>query len=549
MSERKGIIGFLQNLVTRNKPSDLSRIQLVDSGKSWTSNVDISHNDIIVGTIDRVANTISKAVAVHINNRGIQKTSSYYKLLNVRPNEMMPPTMFHYMVTFQLFRNSNALIFIEFDERTKKPKQLLPIDWSSAEFLRDSRGRLYVKTYINSTQYILLYDEIIHLRRNFRSGIFGTDPSQDVQQVTNLLDVNNQALIAAVANNGNLKAIIEMKLQLKDDKLKAYKDKFVSDYVNDLNTSGIGIVDSVAGFKELKNDYKFVEGEQGKELRERIYAYFGINEGIAKADFTEDQYTAFIEMTAEPIIKQMNEEYTYKLFTDDEINKGNKIVFKTDKMQVASLANKGKYIESIFTNAGVATLNEARAILDLSPSESEFADTNRVSLNNVDVNIVNEYQMERARQVGRTPVQKSDNISVDDQPSNAFDFSVDLELTNYPCSGDDKTITLKNSNHKQFDFFFAKKINEKHPDLFEKITDASLINNFKMLEQIRDRESDDRELTTLQKAWLKIREKQIEQYMKSEKLDDIIKIIQYGGVVEKGQDFMKSLINKEIEKE
>lgn len=500
-NERKGVFGFLGRLVGRGM-ANLNRIQFVQNGsKSFVSSANIDNDDIVVSTIDRVANTLSKTIADHRINGVSVKKSNILRLLNFRPNEIMPATMFYYMIAFQLFVNSNAIVFIEFDENTGKPKQLLPIDWNSCEMLQDPDGKLFVRVNVNGRSYTLPYESIIHLRRNFRSGIFGTSTSEDIQSTVNLLLSDNQGMIDAISKNGTLRAIIKTGTSVKRDELKAYQSGFVADYIGNLNTSGIAAIDSKAEFMELKNDYTFLDKDKSNFLRENIYRYFGVNGSIVEADFSEEQYTAFIEMTIEPILRQMNEEFTFKLFTESELVKGNTLTFRSDKMQAASIVSKGKLVK-IGLDTGAMTLNEARSVLDLPKIDVPLADTPRVSLNNVDVNLVSEYQIERAK--GTTTLISEGKIK-----------------------------TFKDSKFVQFDYFYSKSISEKFN------LDLSRWG------QVRDRIKADEELSGTDLLWLDQRENFINLYKDSSEPLSLLKLIEYGGVATMGAEEMKSVLKND----
>ena len=44
-------------------------------------------------------------------------------------------------------------------------------------------------------------------------------------------------------------------------------------------------------------------------------------------------------------------------------------------------------------------------------------------------------------------------------------------MTNFPTKGEDKKISLRNSNHPQFDFDFASNVKEQTPEIFARLYD------------------------------------------------------------------------------
>ena len=80
-----------------------------------------------------------------------------------------------------------------------------------------------------------------------------------------------------------------------------------------------------------------------------------------------NEWNSFYEGQIEPVNKQMQGEYTRKLFTRKERGFGNAIMFDSSSLAYASMSTKLGLVQMV--DRGAMTPNEWRLILNLSPLE------------------------------------------------------------------------------------------------------------------------------------------------------------------------------------
>ena len=98
---------------------------------------------------------------------------------------------------------------------------------------------------------------------------------------------------------------------------------------------------------------------------ERIYCAFNTNKKIVDSSRTEEEWNAYFDAEVEPVLIQMNGEYTRKLFTRKERSFGNRIVFESSNWDSASISTKLGL--SNMVDRGALTPNEWRAAFNLAP--------------------------------------------------------------------------------------------------------------------------------------------------------------------------------------
>ena len=145
------------------------------------------------------------------------------------------------------------------------------------------------------------------------------------------------------------------------------------------------------------------------------------------------------------------------------------------------------------------------------------------------------------RQVVEAPIQNEDEQENED--IEAFElFNYDLK-TNFPNKNDNKQIILKNSKYPTFDYDFALMIKEKYPKIWSK--GGNIRGNEAFDYWTQAREGKDSELI---QDWIKERESWIARHLDNYLVAGVVAQIKWGAIGSKGSDYMKNLINKEIEK-
>ena len=124
---------------------------------------------------------------------------------------------------------------------------------------------------------------------------------------------------------------------------------------------------------------------------ENIYNYFGISEKIIRNSYNQVEWNAFYEGVIEPIAIQLSNEFTNKIFSQQSIKEGNKIIFNTNRIHYASIDSKINLIK-VAASYGLLTKDDGREILDMTPLGGVEGSKILQSLNNIDSSIANKYQ-------------------------------------------------------------------------------------------------------------------------------------------------------------
>ncbi|HAX02183.1 MAG: hypothetical protein A2Y45_09460 [Tenericutes bacterium GWC2_34_14] len=372
----------------------------------------ISKSDVVKIAIDRIASQCAKLKPRYIkkaNDKTVtEKSGKLSFILKHQPNEVMTPYQFIYMVITTLLMNDNAFIYPMFDGSTGEIKALYPLKPSIVEPIIDSGGSYYLKFSFDSTDsFTIPYENIIHIKRFYHTNqIFGGSSSKgDQEALLKTIQINEnvlQGIDNALKSSMQIKGLLKMSAMLSETDKKKQLDSFNEILKESIRNKGSSIipVDLKGDYVPLTTDPKLIDKDTLEFLQSKILDYFGVSVPIFHSKYTEDEFNSFYEQTIEPLAIQMSEAFSLGLLTQNEIMRGEEIIFYSERLQYASWNTKVTAIEKLM-GLGIMSLNESRGLLGLEPVEN--GDRRLQSLNYVDATKANEYQ------VGKDDLNESNN--------------------------------------------------------------------------------------------------------------------------------------------
>lgn len=367
---------FWKREPTKNQadnPSERSVLKMVTTlGEFYYAwNGKLYESDIVRACIRPKVKAIGKLTGKHIRDdpKGgltVNPDASIRFLLS-EPNPYMTAQQMQEKVANQLCLNNNAFILIVRDENGK-PIQLYPVPCTSAEAKYNDAGELFLKfQYRNGKSGIFRYSDIIHLRQDYNEDdIFGESPAPALAEMMNVIGTIDRGIIKAIKNSGVIRWLLTFTASMRDEDIKKNVQKFVNNYLAvETDSFGAAGVDAKANVQRIEPKDYVPNAAQTDRTIERIYSFFNTNKKIVQSDYTEDEWTAYYEAEAEPIVVQMHQTYTVRIFTRRERGVGNKIVFEANNLQCASLTTKLAF--QAMVDRGAMTPNEWRETMNMSP--------------------------------------------------------------------------------------------------------------------------------------------------------------------------------------
>lgn len=358
----------------QNNNSGYVNFELLNSSTSAFSpwHGKIYDNDIVRSCIRPIATNLGKLNFKHIRNGkdGLQvmESGNIHYLLKY-PNKYMTMQKLLEKLSVQYELEGNAYAYVKKDIYNK-PEEIFPIPCKRTELL-EYDNELYTRfTFSSGKKITVPYSDVIHLRKDFNENDFyGTDSTQALKNIMNVLDTTDKGVIQAIKTSAIVKWILKFKTVLNPNDRKKEIDKFATNYLSVDNTENKNVAATDPRYDaEQVKDNNFVPNEKQMDIyKQRLYSYFGVNEKIVNNSHNENEWNAFYESKIEPIAREFTEQLTKILFSKHERECGNEIVYEPSSLQFASMTTKLALVSMV--DRAALLPNEWRRILNLSPIE------------------------------------------------------------------------------------------------------------------------------------------------------------------------------------
>lgn len=363
----------------------------------------INASDIVKICIDRIATHSAKLKPRYVkteDDKTVQeKKGNLAYLLKFQPNPLMTPFDFIYKVVTLLYLNNNAFIYPVYDQNYDL-QALWPLKPNSVEMLKDESGETFLRFYFsNGKSYVLPYESVIHLRRFYGTNdLFGGSGAvSDHAALLKTIRINDsvlQGLDNAIKTSFQIRGLLKINGILSEKDKTAQKKEF-DEALNEATKAGgnsIVPVDLKSDYVPLNTEPKLIDSPTLSFLQKKIISYFGVSEPIFDNKYDENEYNAFYESVIEGIAISLSEAFSKALLTRGQLERGEQIIFYSERLQYASWNTKVQAIEKLM-GLGILSLNESRALLGFEPIEG--GSKRLQSLNYVDADKATEYQLDK----------------------------------------------------------------------------------------------------------------------------------------------------------
>lgn len=406
--DRLALIANFKNLISKGK--EYIRAKMLNGYVPSFSQFgqDIYASDSVQNCIDVIATEISKLQPKHIrtdaNGLLTIPKSSINRLFKFSPNPLMTTRDFLEKTVWLLFLNYNCFIYPTYEYRqdsngtTRYYTGFYPLNPYQVDFVEDGAGVLHTKMYFRSGDvFTIPYSEIIHIRKKFSvndimgGGMNGQPDNAALLKVLQINDVVLQGLEKGIKTSMSVRGILKISTMLDDDAQRKERERFEKLLAS--GDSGILPVDMKGDFTPVTVDPKFVDQSVMEFLKSSVQEWYGVSKPILSRNYTDEEYQAFYESILEPIVIGLGQAYSKTLFTDRELDVGNEIVFYHKDMMYLSTKSKLELLNTA-GEQGLLTDDQKLALLGYPPLSDGTGSRRTMSLNYIDVNLANAYQMQ-----------------------------------------------------------------------------------------------------------------------------------------------------------
>ncbi len=366
-------------------------------------------SDVVQMCIDCIASECSKLQPRHIltDSKSQQQApkSSINRLFKFAPNELMTTSEFLEKVIWLLMMNYNVFIYPLYDTLPGRGQKnftgFYPLNPTTAEFLEDEEGTLFVKLFFaNGKDFTIAYSDIIHIRKKFSvndimgGGMNGQPDNAALLKVLEINDIALQGIAKAIKTTLSIKGVLRIKTVMDDAKQQEER-KRLEQAIKTGDTSIIAL-DLAGDYIPLDVDPKIIDKDTMQFLQDKVLNWFGVSLPILTGQYTDEEYQAFYEKTLEPILIRLGQAFSKCLFSQRELDVGNEVVFYHRLMMYLSTKSKLELLKTT-GEQGLLTDDQKLAILGYPPLEDGTGSRRTMSLNYIDTTLANEYQLQRAK--------------------------------------------------------------------------------------------------------------------------------------------------------
>lgn len=359
------------------------------------------------GCMEILSNSISKLPNFVMDGKTREHVDHYLlRLLNVRPNEAMTPSIRRKVLENSRNEGGNGYDWIIRDPRTGIIRELIPVPWWLVQPWRDEAGRVwYTVTHpVTGTPMVLPNEDICHYKATTRDGLTGISPLRRAREVLAAAQAAQAYDLAFYANGGQPSGVLETDsdlggwaedvngkhIQNPDGSYQTRKDllrhEWEKVHAGPSNSHRLAILDLGLKYTPIAATNKDAQFVENKEVTIRdIARYFGVplyklQEGKQAYGSNEQNAIEYVVSTLHPIVNQYAEEQTWKLLTNTELRQGLEIRINMMAELKGDTASRGAWYTNQRNN-GVFSVNDIRALEDL--PDVEGGDERRESLNYV----------------------------------------------------------------------------------------------------------------------------------------------------------------------
>ena len=323
----------------------------------------IYESEIVRASIDARARHISK---LKVETVGTANPSLQKKLAQ-GPNQWQTWSQFLYRVSTILDVNNTAFIVPVFDERMiiTGVFPVLPTMCSLVEY----DGEIWLRYQFSTGQYAAVEFKkcAVLTKHQYRNDFFG-DSNYPLRETMQLIHIQNQGIEEGVKNAATFRFMATLNNFSKAADLKKERERFTEANLSTKSESG--------GFLLFPNTYKdikqvdvrpySIDADQMKQIRENVFNYFGVSEGVLQNSAKNEDLEAFFDGAIEPFAIQLSEAMTKMLFSERERANGSYLIATANRLQYMSTTQKVAMAREL-GDRGAILIDEIRELFNYSP--------------------------------------------------------------------------------------------------------------------------------------------------------------------------------------
>ena len=291
------------------------------------------------------------------DSRGVQA------MLNGRPNPFMTSAQFVYKVA-TIYETKNTCFIVPILDEFDRLTGYYPVNPAQTEVL-DVGGEAWLRyTFKNGKKAAIELAKCgVVSKYLYNSDIKGED-NRALNPTLQLLMTQNQGIAEGIKNSASIRFMATVANLAKKEDLKKDRKQWVEDNLGP-DAGGLALFPATyTNAQQIQSAANIVDANQMKIIETRVLNYFGSNEDVLQNKTVGDAWSAYYEGKIEPFALQLSQAMTCMTYSQNEMTRGNAIVWSANRLQYMS-NNEKLNVSSQMFDRGVLSLNMIMDIWNL----------------------------------------------------------------------------------------------------------------------------------------------------------------------------------------
>ena len=329
-------------------------------------------------------------------------TGDLMRLLRIRPNEAMAPFTVKQMVEADVLLGGNGYIWIIRNRISLQPEELIPVPCSLVTPHRERSGMVWYQVQDPGTHepFIVFSSDMIHLKGFTRDGLNGLSVLSRAREVIASGNAAQEYQTSFYEHGGQPSGVLQTDSDLggyvdvpsldgtmiKKSKRDIVRDEWERIHGGAANSHRVAVLDFGLKYSPITVTQADAQFVQTKSLnRIDIANFFGVplyklNDGKQAYSSNEQNSTEYVVSTLQPKVSQWEEEFSYKLLFDSDLNAGKRLRMNMMVALRGDSQSRGNWYKAM-REMGCFSVNDILGLEDM--PNVQGGDTRYASLNYV----------------------------------------------------------------------------------------------------------------------------------------------------------------------
>ena len=308
------------------------------------------------------------ALATHTSKLKFEITGAARPALRAKitkaPNQFQTWSQFEYRLRTIYEINNTAFIVPVYDEYGEPSGIFAPLPERCK--LVQFNGVPYLRYEFQNHEHAaieLAYCGIM-TKHQYHSDLFG-DSNRALLPTMELIHIQDQGIKEGVKSAATYRFMAQLTNFAKEADLKKERKRFTEqNFGSEADGGGMLLFpNTYANIKQVDVKPWIVDADQMKLIRENVLDYFGVSEEVIQNKADGDALDAFFNGAIEPFSIKLSDALTKMVFSQREINGGNRILFTANRLQYMSVSSKISMAQQL-GDRGILTIDEIRELFN-----------------------------------------------------------------------------------------------------------------------------------------------------------------------------------------